>query len=146
MKSHTITTLLNHLKVWYSNHYIAHIIEDAYVFLLIQGLPGKPGTKGPQGVKGGIGPVGLPGLVGDRGEAGSQVWCFSLSVSQSPLKCHIHVFILYITLLFKGPAGADGGPGTDGTRGVKVSKEIIINIIQILMANLEADSYSLLQI
>lgn len=33
------------------------------------------------------------------------------------------MLLMYTPLLFKGPAGADGGPGTDGTRGVKVSKE-----------------------
>lgn len=116
-----------------------HIIEDAVVFLFIQGPHGKPGTKGPQGVKGGIGSVGLPGSNGDRGDAGPQVCCFRLSVSDSPLGCHVHVFILYTPLLFKGPAGADGGPGTDGTRGVKVSEEIL---------NLDSFSYSdsLLQI
>lgn len=77
MKS--VTPFLHFLKIWYRNHYIAHIIKDAAVFLLVQGLPGKPGTKGPSGVKGGIGPVGLPGPAGDRGDAGSQVWPFRLS-------------------------------------------------------------------
>lgn len=116
----------------HSFHFIAHAIEDSAVFLLIQGPHGKPGTKGPQGVKGGIGPVGLPGPVGDRGEAGSQVWHFSSSFSDSALKWHSRVFILiiqyiYIPLLSQGSAGTDGGPGTDGARGVKVSKEIIIS-------------------
>lgn len=70
-----------------------------------------------------MGGVGLPGLIGDRGDNGPQVWHFHWSVSDSPLECHTYLLILYTPLVFKGPAGADGGPGTDGTRGVKVSKK-----------------------